>query len=60
MIKGFTRIFGANRNYDKSFVCLPRQDLMPKRGMAEISHLWADWYLIYTPFTLFKVNYPMN
>ena len=28
--------------------------------MAEISHLWADWYLFYTLFTPFKVNYPMR
>lgn len=38
----------------------PRQDLLPKRGMAEISHLWTDWYLIYTLFTPIKVNYPMS
>ena len=27
---------------DKNFIRLPRQDLIPKRGMAEISHLLTE------------------
>ena len=27
---------------DKNFIRLPRQNLMPKQRMAEISHLWAE------------------
>ena len=53
----------GNRGFlknDKNFIRLPRQDLMPKQRITEISHLWAEWYLIYTPFTPFKVNYPMR
>ncbi len=26
--------------------------------MAEISHLWAEWYLIYTPLTHFEGELP--
>jgi len=43
---------------DKGFIYLPRQDLMPKQRMAETSHLWAEWYLIYTPFTPFEGGLP--
>ena len=43
-------------NADKSIVCVPRQDLMPKQRMAEISHLWAELYLIYTLFTPFDLG----
>ena len=56
------RITGNNSEFqgakinDKNFIRLPRQDLMPKRGMAEISHLWAEWYLIYTLFTPFNLG----
>ena len=28
------------------------------RRMAEIRRLWAEWYLIYTPFTPFKSELP--
>ena len=31
---------------------------MPKQRMAEISHLQAEWYLIYTPFTPFEGELP--
>ncbi|MBP3749777.1 MAG: hypothetical protein J6I35_09600 [Ruminobacter sp.] len=35
---------------------------MSKWRMAEISHLWADWYLIYTLFTPFNLarNTPLK
>jgi len=29
---------------------------MPKQIMAEISHLWAEWYLLYTLFTPFDLG----
>ncbi len=35
---------------------LPRQDLMSKQRMAEMSYLWAEWYLIYTLFTPFDLG----
>ena len=31
---------------------------MPKQRMAEISHLWVERYLIYTPFTPFEGELP--
>ena len=43
---------------DKYIICLPRQDLMPKQRMAEIGHLWVEWYLIYTLFTPFEGELP--
>ena len=45
-------------SYDKCIIRLPRQDLMPKQRMAEISHLWVERYLIYTPFTPFEGGLP--
>ena len=33
---------------------------MSKRGIAEICHLQACGYLIYTQFTPLKENYPIN
>ncbi len=50
------------KDYDKSIICVPWQDLMSKWRMAEISHLWADWYLIYTLFTPFNLarNTPLK
>ena len=41
---------------DKSVIRLPRQDLMPKQRMAEISRLWSELYLIYTLFTPFNLG----
>ena len=40
------------------YVHLSRQDLMPIQRMAEISHLWAEWYLFYTLFTPFEGELP--
>ena len=37
-------------------IWITRQDLMPKQRMAEIGHLWAEWYLIYTLFTPFDLG----
>ena len=42
--------------YDKDFIRLPRQDLKRPKEMAEISHLWAEWYLIYTLFIPFDLG----
>jgi len=51
-----TRFLHAkDKTNEKDLIHLPRQDLMPKQRMAEISRLWAEWYLIYallTPFDL--------
>ena len=45
-----------SENCDKNTFHLPRQDLMPKQRMAEISRLKAEWYLIYTLFTPFDLG----
>ena len=37
---------------------MPRQDLKRPKEMAEISHLWAEWYLIYTLLTPFEGELP--
>ena len=58
------RITGNNSEFqgakinDKNTFRLPRQDLKRPKEMAEISHLWAEWYLIYTPFTHFEGELP--
>ena len=44
--------------YDKSTICLPRQDLNRLKEMAETSHFLARKYLIYTPFTPFEGGLP--
>ena len=41
------------KQHGQNFIYLPRQDLMPMQRRAEISHLWAEWYLFYTLFTPF-------
>ena len=37
---------------------MSRQDLKRPKEMAETSHLWAEWYLIYTLFTPFEGELP--
>ena len=57
----FSAILKIN-NETSHLIRMPRQDLMSKWRMAEISHLWADWYLIYTLFTPFNLarNTPLK
>ena len=45
--------FQVKKEMNKIMIKVPRQDLMPVQRMAEISHLWAEWYLFYTLFTPF-------
>jgi hypothetical protein len=40
-LKHFDEVL-EEENADKSFICLPRQDLMPKQRIAEISRLWIE------------------
>ncbi len=47
---------GADFYYDENFICLSRQDLKRPKEMAEISHLWVEWYLIYTLLTPFDLG----
>jgi hypothetical protein len=42
--------------YDKSTVCMSRQDLNRLKEMAETSHFLARKYLIYTLFTPFDLR----
>ncbi len=42
----------------KNTVRLLGQELMPMQRTAEMSYLWADWYLIYTLFKPFEGELP--